>query len=797
MLANNLNTRDSGAIHQRQQATAFDGILEHSRDLICERLNDAIVAMLDKSEEALSGLMNETQDRDVRRLYEEARGIAVAQRQTMEQEFQSGYLGGFRRRSDRARRTGENFGEIENSPGVLELVSDDDLEETLKFNDMATRLRTYCDEELVALDQRVGVLLGDANLQAGDNPFSPQVICDAYKHACRQLDANVNVRRVLLKLFDDHVLDDIRSVYKAVNALLVRNSILPRIRYSVSRKPDRVAPAQGGPADAETRFAAPGTDNTAVPAQDLFSVLQNLFASNVRAIGQRGVGGGTGAAAVQAGAGDAAAALQGAELLGSLTRIQLGDLSAVAGGSLAASAGVPGTNNVLHELKSTSVGAGMGQLDLMTLDIMAMLFDQLFEDPKVPNGVKGLIGRIQIPMLKVAIADKSFFSTKTHPARLLLDTLGEVVLRLPADFSTSSPLFSRLQEILQKLIDEFKDELSIFATVREQLQSLVAEEDQRIEQETQTAAKSVEEMEDLALAKSVAQDEVRARVTGRTLPGPVLEFLIQQWLKVLLLLHVKEGKESRAWTDAVESMDQLVWSIEPKNTLEERRKLAALVPGLIKQLSAGLKAAGIADDVRGQFFADLMQYHTQAISASGQGNSDPASAAHAVRNQADRATAARQRAVSPKGVKAEASRSPDFSGPVIVKNPFGDGDVHVENLDLDLTVHEAGQARAKRDASIGNLLDRIAIGTWVELCETGDQSARRPVRLIFVSPRKTRYLFAVDRAGKEIIQCTRAEISRRFRVGEATVMDKPPDESLFDRIMSGLVGKLHASGTRH
>ena len=116
--------------------------------------------------------------------------------------------------------------------------------------------RSYCDEELVALDQRVGVLLGDANLQAGDNPFSPQVICDAYKHACRQLDANVNVRRVLLKLFDDHVLDDIRSVYKAVNALLVRNSILPRIRYSVSRKPDRVAPAQGGPADAETSFAA-------------------------------------------------------------------------------------------------------------------------------------------------------------------------------------------------------------------------------------------------------------------------------------------------------------------------------------------------------------------------------------------------------------------------------------------------------------------------------------------------------------------------------------------------------------
>src|SRR6185436_18417422 len=119
----------------------------------------------------------------------------------------------------------------------LELIGEDDFEETLKFNNMAAKLRAYCDEELIALDQRVGVLLGDANLQANDNPFSPNVICDAYKDACRQVDAPPAVRRVLLKLFDDHVLDDVRSMYKAVNGLLVQNAILPKIRYSVSRTP--------------------------------------------------------------------------------------------------------------------------------------------------------------------------------------------------------------------------------------------------------------------------------------------------------------------------------------------------------------------------------------------------------------------------------------------------------------------------------------------------------------------------------------------------------------------------------
>jgi hypothetical protein len=69
--------------------------------------------------------------------------------------------------------------------------------------------------------------------------------------------------------------------------------------------------------------------------------------------------------------------------------------------------------------------------------------------------------------------------------------------------------------------------------------------------------------------------------------------------------------------------------------------------------------------------------------------------------------------------------------------------------------------------------------------------------LIFVSPRRTRYLFAVDRAGREIIECTNAELNRRLRVGEAAVVDEPSEESLFDRIMSGVVGKLRGPDAPH
>ena len=761
------------------QATQFAGLLEESRDLICERLDKAVSGMLGHAKDALTALITETRNFEERRLYEEARAVVMAQRQAMEKQFKGTYLAEFRKRADRATKIGEPSG-IEDSMGQLSLVGEDDFEESLKFNNMAAKLRTYCYEELVALDQRVGVLLGDANLQAADNPFNPQLICDAYKQACRFAHADVAVRRVLLKLFDDHVLDDVRSMYKDVNALLVKNSILPKIRYSVARSQDRARSTSAGAAGgAEGPVDAPPSDITTGVAQDLFAVLQNLAANHAMVMGAQYAPRGAGASGAPAAGQPAAgvAVLQGADLQNSLTRIQLGDVSGVAGGgSLAVSAGAAGMTNVLRELKMTSVGAGMSALDAMTLDIITMLFDQLFDDPKVPNGVKGLIGRLQIPMLKVTLADKSFFATKAHPARRLLDTLGDVAARLPADFGPEAPLFARLQSIVEALVEGFRDDMEIFVKAREEVEALLVEEDRKNEQETLATAKRVEEMEILAIAKRAAAEEVKARVDRYKLPGPVREFLVQHWLKLLLLIHVKEGKDSEGWKGGLEAMDLLIWTIEPKTTNEERRKVSAVIPGLVRKLAVGMKAAGVEDDTRKTFFARLLKYHRNAITLPAHDKPGAASAADLAAAQAEGPAAAEQVDISL-----------DFTAPVTVKNPFGEGDVHVEHLDMDFAALEAGKGPAK---GADDPLTNLTVGVWVEFREVVEPPVRKPGKLIFVTPRKTRYLFALDRAGKDILQCTPGEICRRFRVGDAVFIDEPRADSLFDRIMKGLVSKL-------
>jgi len=772
-----------------QTSASFDHLLDESCNLVGDRLRAAVATMLEKSDEALTTLISGTQNREAQQLYQDTRKVLAAGRSKLETGFHQAFLSEFQKHTSKIKDAAQSFAELEAS---LSLVGEEDLEETLKFKELATKLRKFCDEELAALDQRVGVLLGDANLQADANPFSPESICDAYQQACHSLETTAPVRGVLRKLFDDHVIDAVRAIYKDVNALFVKNGILPKIRYGAKKSADK-AKSSGKPgakhekeedeSEAKEEGEAKGA---AAGEQNLFSLLQNL-------VGGGGAGGGGGAALPPG-----AVVLQGAELLGSLTKMQKGDASAIPAGmaadaaaamQAAMAAATSGTTNVLRDLKTSSFGQGLVQMDATTLDIVSMLFDQLFDDPKIPAGLKGLIGRLQIPMLKVAIADKTFFARKTHPARRMLDTFGDIAVRLPAEFSADSAAFVHLEVIVQHLIDTYQDDLTVFEGARAQLLEVIAEHDKQVEAETKAVAQKIEQSENLAVAKTAAEDEVKVRVQAHQLPGAVLEFLVQEWLRVLLMVHAKTGRASAQWKDTVEVMDLMIWSIEPLKTPDERRKLAATVPGLVKRLVAGMSAIETPAAVREKLFAELMKHHTEALEPK------KAKAGEKPAAKTPEQAAAELKAVA--DAKAAAAASLDFTAAVTVKNPFGAGEVQVMNLanftatPVDPKQRAAAKAQLKSSLSV-DPPENMEIGTWVELKTKVDGGEeKRAAKLMFVSPKKTRYLFS-DRRGKNVLELTRAEVVRRLRTGEALRLEEEPSEPLFERIMGGIVDKLKA-----
>ena len=466
----------------------------------------------------------------------------------------------------------------------------------------------------------------------------------------------------------------------------------------------------------------------------------------------------------------------------------------------------------------------MGQMDAMTLDVVSMLFDQIFDDPKVPAGVKALVGRLQIPILKIAIADKAIFSKKDHPARVLLDILGDFAGRLPQDFDKEHAVYPGLDRILHELLEGFEEKVEIFVAANEKLRALVAEEDAREARETEVAAKQVDKRERLALARKAAEGEIRKRYEEGKTQRPVLDFLITMWVKHLLIVHLQNGPESEPWKGAVETMDVLIWSVKPKTDPVERKKLATNVPTLLKRLTFGCSAAGVDEAARTAFFAQLMNMHTAVLHTPAEPEKSKeellkeskerkAARAAAKKAQESQVTDALGRPVASKAdaapkpaaavakaaeAKAAAAAKAaeeelDFTQPIAVK--IGDEVVQVEQADeLDFSAAPApaavaDPAAAREPPKEVKLPSKLKEGIWVGVRAKNPDEPRQPAKLLYVSPLKSRFLFA-DKRGKTVLECTRADLSKRFRTRSLVILAENPDASLFERIINGVLGKL-------
>ncbi|MGQ0579179.1 MAG: DUF1631 family protein [Betaproteobacteria bacterium] len=127
----------------------------------------------------------------------------------------------------------------------------------------------------------------------------------------------------------------------------------------------------------------------------------------------------------------------------------------------------------------------------------------------------------------------------------------------------------------------------------------------------------------------------------------------------------------------------------------------------------------------------------------------------------------------------------DFTKSLTIKNPFGGGQVKVEELE-SADARASGAPPAKGEANDVEFIKNIKVGTWVEFREQGGKDARRPAKLSYISPLRSSFLF-VDQSGKTVKECSRTDLGRLVRLGMVVVMEEAP---LFDRMMAGVIGKL-------
>lgn len=688
--------------------------LREVRELAAERLKRHLAHMLGKVDDALFARAEKAESQMVQTGYLDAMRELGLMRGALVDQF----LAVFNMRFNQGVPRGTGSGRTE-GPGRAHrmsagLRSDVSLEEERAIADMVAGARGLCTKALYALDRRLGFLIRDPDLKHWENPLGPEVVCNAFREAATLIRTDPGIRLVIFKLFDEHVVCHLNELYLEANRLLINLGVLPE-----------------GPADAygrdfharatDTAWADSGTEPQSQPAD---SPTQEPSGSAT-----------PGASATFPLSDDQRQTeALGAAALSALTLLQRGGTTAAnahgACFSLDPVALRSGNVNVLYGLKALPAIRDLGKAGDTTIDMVATLFDYILDDPNVPDAMRGRIGRLQVPVLKVALLDRGFFTRKSHPVRRLLNLLTKTSVGRTGLAPEDDPFYHKSDAIVQSVVDEFEADSGLFEVLLEDLKSFLRRENQRAQARAERSVRVQEGQERLLAAKAEVLDEIEPRIGHGDSLDFVRDFVASHWKNLLFITCARYGKDSEAWQQALATMDALIWSVKPKTTLEDRKRLLAMQPTLLADLRTGMEQLSIPATERDRFIARLVRAHGRAGMA----------AYAASREENDGKAARTQR-----------------TGRGSQKQAVADRPTHAQSGPAE----DPHYSRARA----------LKTGDWLQIAGPDEKPLR--VKLSWISPITGTYLFT-DHHGAKIGNYTVDELAELLREGQATVLGGAP-----------------------
>ncbi len=788
----------------RPAAREINKILTECRDLAVSRLSASFAQILDRISDLLMDRASKTDIRDEQQLFLDARGTLIGERPVLMAEFERQLRKLINDRISGKTAPKPDFSKVDATN--LALVETMTMDESVLTGNIARVVENLCHDELAVLNRGMGHLLGYPDMDAQGNPLGPVTIVGAFSEAVNTLKADRRVKFQIMKDLNQAPLNEIAKIYADVNAHLQKKNALPAAGRPgfVNRggPADRLAGKQAAPHPTAPSPAAPhpseldvmamfrrmygsATPSAAMPqahphAPELAALLGGLPPAGPApgypssgyddagfpSIAMPGVAAPAGPVfapmrPTRSGYVPGAPIIATADLHEGLTRLQAGQSDFSVGGASVGFSGIPqGLHNVLRDLQESPLGAKANQLESMTIEMVAMLFDFIFETKDLPDGIKALLARLQIPVLKAAMLDGAFFAKKTHPSRVLVNGLAQAGLGWAPEMGPEDPLYRMLSGIVHKILDEFSDDLTIFDEQQEVLEAFLAQEEKDAEANIQSNADEINQRDRLQIATVVAKAEIEKRIESYPVPNFLAAFLRQQWQGALEQVHVREGEESEAWASAVTTLEDLVWSVQPKRSPEDRRHLVALLPSLLKRMSSGVQSQAWVPEEREAFMANLVEAHAAAVKPVLTGGMTPTEAvAEAAKAQAELAKASGNEELAAKAEALVVAMTPAEPEPVEVEQVVVDDDYLL----------------------IARSLER---GMWIEF--ESDDGQLVFAKLAWVSPLRGTYLFT-NRQGQKALSMTAEELAERFRADRARLVEAEP---LIDRAFSSIITQI-------
>jgi len=420
----------------------------------------------------------------------------------------------------------------------------------------------------------------------------------------------------------------------------------------------------------------------------------------------------------------------------------------------------------LHQRKQDLKKAATTQVERATIEIVALLFQSILMEERIPAVVRVWFARLQMPVLRVAVSEPDFFATVDHPARRLIDRMGACVMGFDATSrAVADTLEKEIKRVVQ-VVEAYPDTgRRVFQTVLTEFEKFLEHYFKNENETTRkgvSLAQQVEQRETLAIQYTI---ELRKMLNEVPVQEGVREFLFHVWADVMAMTAVKHGAQGVETKAMKRVAADLIWSASAKVSREERAEVIRRLPPLLKTLREGMDHASIA--------ADKQDEHIQKLN-----------------NSLAAAFTAKTAAIAPERLEELMGRLETLEELL----PDTD-DIEIdESLVLDLSGHESSELEVVGE---GGSMPTPAMLAWARELQVGGwymldyRSRNEAVQLVWQGMRRQLTLF-VSPHGRGIL----FQQNRLAAFLQAGLLVPAQDESLTVRATRSALAKLDVDPSR-
>jgi hypothetical protein len=491
----------------------------------------------------------------------------------------------------------------------LSLMDDRQMEQQVAAERMGQTMRMKCDAELASLDSYVMTVLPASERPETDrNPLRTDVLSKAMLEAIEAVTEAPEVRRPLTSVIQAQFTPMLAPTYAAVIKDLAALGVEP------AGMTVRSTQARDGFAASTRSQAFDGRPQGGGGTQDASaSGSGGGAASAPPAFGGAG-GSGTPMGHVDQ---EVMALIRRLAIIGNVTSDT--QFETVMGARVSGPGGLSGGErrplpNLIAAHREELRAATTSTLDHMVIDVVGSLFDQILSDPKVPPQMARHIARLQLPVLRAALGDPTFFSSRKHPVRRFVNRIASLAVAFDDFEAESAVAFLRLvRELVDEIVSGDFDQIEPYEERLDRLEAFIAEQARSDVKASGNVGAVVNQREIELLQQQRFSQQMQQALKPVQVDDFLRQFLTQVWSQAIVQSHRLHGQDHEITQRMRLAGRELVLSVQPKGSPVDRKNFLLRLPQLMKDLNEGIAIIGWPEAAKKEFMARLLPAHAESL----------------------------------------------------------------------------------------------------------------------------------------------------------------------------------------